>query len=109
MLKKNGELIISTTNPCTIGQEIIRLQEKKIFLVDNYFKTKTQQWEMVPGMLIKDYIRNIEELFNPIINVGFRITYVKEPKPIPQAEKIDPLYYDQAMRRPSFILIEAKK
>ena len=109
VLKKDGRLIISTHNPCTTGQKRITFDGKKIFVMNNYFDTTKEQWEMVPGMLIKNYTRTIGELFNPIINAGFLITHITEPKPIPKSKKIDPVHYEYTTKRPSFIIIEAKK
>ena len=109
VLKKDGRLIISTHNPCTTGQKRKTICGKRFFFMDNYFDTTREQWEMVPGMLIKNYTRTIEGLFNPIINAEFLITHITEPKPIPKSKRIDPVHYEYTTKRPSFIIIEAKK
>jgi ubiquinone/menaquinone biosynthesis C-methylase UbiE len=109
VLKKKGRLLISTHNPCATGQKRIKVQGKKIFIVDDYFGTKMEQWDMVPGMLIKHYVFTLERLFNPIMDAGFALTHITETRPIPSGKKIDPVHYKQTMKRPSFIIIEAKK
>lgn len=109
VLKKNGLLVISTHNPCCTGQKRIKSNGKKISVVEDYFGAKMEQWDMIPGMLIKNHVFTIEKLFNPIIKAGFVVTNITEPKPVPKGKKIDPAYYEQTMKRPSFIIIEAKK
>ena len=64
---------------------------------------------MVLGMTLKTYSRTFSDLFNPIIEEGFVLKKIIEPKPIPKSKKIDVAYYEKTMKRPYFIIIEAFK
>jgi ubiquinone/menaquinone biosynthesis C-methylase UbiE len=109
VLKNKGKLVISTGNPAINGARLVDINGERMFVMEDYFGAMTEQWQMVPGMMIKNYTKNISGLINPVSKAGFRITRITEPKPAKSAGKHDPVSYDRTTKAPSFIIIEAVK
>ena len=109
VLKKNGRIVISTHSPCNIGQKEMNADGKRVFVTEDYFGARTEKWNMVPGMLVINYVRTIGALLNPIAGAGFRITHISEPRPKASGRKINPVFYEKTTRAPSITIIEAIK
>jgi hypothetical protein len=45
----------------------------------------------------------------PLLEAGFVLERLLEPRPVPQFKDHDPADYDKLMRRPGFICIRARK
>ncbi len=109
VLKKNGRIILSTNNPTMNNHKKLFYKNKKYYIYEDYFYEGLIEWNMIPEMKIKTYGRTFSGLINPIINAGFKITKVVEPKPIKSGKKLDKLEYEKTMKIPYFIIIEAVK
>ncbi len=101
VLKTNGQLIISIEHP---------------FFEYRYFKS-TKYFEIEPvscswtgfGKPIKihSYRRPLSECINPLIENGFCIDKLIEPKPVKEFEKLDPKHYKELNDFPAFMCIRA--
>ncbi len=109
VLKNKGRLVISTGNPAINGARLVDINGERMFVMENYFGAMTEQWQMVPGMIVKNYTKNIAGLINPVSNAGFRITKITEPKPAASSKKQHTDAYKRTTTAPSFIIIEAEK
>ena len=108
VLKKSGRLIISTHNPYYTGYKKIKINNRTYRIMDNYFDDKKRIMELL-NVKLTIYPKTISELFNPIIKNGFKLTEILEPQPIKGSRKYDKNSYNQTIKKPSFMIIEAKK
>ena len=53
--------------------------------------------------------RSLSETLNPVIDAGFRLERILEPKPTEEFRKADPEDYDELSRQPVFLCIRARK
>ncbi len=108
ILKPHGKIIISTHNPYWTGKKKIKINDKTYRIVDDYFNDKQGKMKF-SNTELTIYPKTISGLFNPIIKNGFCIKSITEPQPLKNSRKYDNKSYDQAVKMPSFILIEAVK
>jgi hypothetical protein len=79
---------------------------------ENYFRNELvgTEWR---GFGVRVYMpsfrRSLGETLNPIINAGFRIENILEPKPTDKFKEADPEEYEELSRQPSFLCIRARK
>jgi ubiquinone/menaquinone biosynthesis C-methylase UbiE len=109
VLKSKGKLVITTGNPAINGARLVDINGELMFVMEDYFGAMAEQWQMVPGMMIKNYTKNISGFINPVSKSGFRITKITEPKPAAASKKYNPVAYKRTTTAPSFIIIEAVK
>ena len=109
VLKNKGRLVISTGNPALNGAKLADINGERMFVMEDYFGAVEEKWQMVPGMMVKNYTKNISGLLNPVSRAGFKITKITEPKPAVTAKKYDQAAYKRTTKAPSFIIIEAVK
>jgi SAM-dependent methyltransferase len=82
------------------------------FKSDNYFRTELvgSEWR---GFGVRVYVpsfrRSMSETLNPIIEAGFRIEKILEPKPTNEFKEADREEYEELLRRPAFLCIRARK
>ena len=101
VLKKNGRLIISIEHP---------------FFEYNYFKSK-KYFEVEPvkcvwngfgkPVEIHSYRRPLNECLTPLLENGFHLERVVEPKPVEEFEKLDPKHFKELNEFPAFMCISA--
>jgi hypothetical protein len=53
--------------------------------------------------------RSLEATLNPIIEAGFRLEKILEPKPTQEFKEADPEEYAKLLEHPSFLCIRARK
>ena len=53
--------------------------------------------------------RSLEATLNPLLEVGFRLDKVLEPKPAEEFKAADPKHYEELLRQPSFLCLRATK
>ena len=56
---------------------------------------------------VPDYYRSFEDIFNPILEAGFRLNRVTETKPVQELEKINPRKFKQGQTFPTFLILDA--
>jgi SAM-dependent methyltransferase len=58
-----------------------------------------------PHHYVEYYRRPLVEVFNSVIESGFRIDRVLEPRPLPEMEQVDPWLFRRLNQTPSFLCI----
>lgn len=103
VLKPNGRLIISIEHP---------FFEYTYFKSDLYFEVEPVKctWKgFGKPVEMNSYRRPLNECINPIIENGFCIDHLLEPKPVKAFEKLDPKHYRELNEFPAFMCIRALK
>ena len=123
ILKKGGTFIISTHHPVTHNSEILRDNDNSSYLLgySKRFKDRSirqygdyysidKKEKIWPGNFkISFYNKPVSLMINKIISAGFTIESVSEPKPVVDALKINPEFYNIYTKLPLFFLIKARK
>jgi ubiquinone/menaquinone biosynthesis C-methylase UbiE len=101
VLKPGGHLVISVEHP---------------FFEFNYFKS-TQYFEVEPvkctwngfgkPVEVHSYRRPLGDCIAPLVNNGFYIDALLEPRPVAEFEKRDPAHFKELNRFPAFMCIRA--
>ncbi|WP_419958895.1 class I SAM-dependent methyltransferase [Psychrobacillus sp. BM2] len=111
LLNKNGEFIFSTEHPIVTARKKMsnwvddNEGNRLHWALDNYQEEGEQHW-YIDGVI--KYHRTISTLINTLINKGLVLEKIIEPQSIPTGlEKMPKLINEK--RRPSFIVIKAKK
>jgi len=55
------------------------------------------------------YRRSLEQMINPLIEAGFAVERVLEPRPVEEFKAHDPEDYEKLLRQPGFICFRARK
>ncbi len=103
ILKPGGELIFSTIHPCTPST----MRERK-----DYFETRRVEWLWTgfgKPTIMPFYHRPLTAFFGPLIEAGFQILKILEPRPLDEFQKTNPEDYERVLTRPSFLCIKAVK
>ncbi|MEL7002353.1 MAG: class I SAM-dependent methyltransferase [Bacteroidota bacterium] len=103
VLKPKGQLVMSIEHP---------FFEYNYFKSEKYFETEAVKctWNGF-GMPIEvnSHRRSLQECIIPIVNNGFYIDQLIEPRPVKEFEKLDPRYYKRLNEFPAFMCIRAVK
>lgn len=103
VLKPNGRLIISIEHPFF---EYTYFKSKKYFEVEPVSCT----WNgFGKPVTIHSYRRSLQECINPLVENGFSIERLLEPKPVPAFEELDAKHYKELNEFPAFMHIKAQK
>ena len=115
LLNDDGYLIFSQEHPMvtcvkfteniTSGHTI--LDNKYFGLISDYNRPGRRVKKWYDSDLIK-FHRNFEDIINPLIEKGFTLEKVLEPKPTEEIINARPKYVDQ-WDRPLFLFVRAKK
>ncbi|MHC4408490.1 MAG: class I SAM-dependent methyltransferase, partial [Planctomycetota bacterium] len=62
-----------------------------------------------PDPVVRSYRRPLESMLNPLIEAGFRIDRILEPKPTEAFRETRPGDYDSLMREPVFLCVRATR
>lgn len=101
VLKPNGYLVISIEHP---------FFEYTYFKSTKYFETELVKctWSgFGKPVEIHSYRRPLNACITPLLNNGFHIEKLVEPKPIKEFEKLDPKHYKELTEFPAFLCIKA--
>ena len=100
VLRRSGLLIFSLGHPT---HDFIKLGQ-------NYFDTELVE-ENFPtlGVVIPYYRRPLNDILDPLLETGFMLQKLVEPKPIEECKQLHPKLYERLSKRPSFLCIRAKK
>lgn len=60
-----------------------------------------------PHHYVEYYRRPLQEAFNSVLESGFRIDRVLEPRPMPEMQQVDPWLFRRLNKTPSFLCIRA--
>jgi SAM-dependent methyltransferase len=104
VLRPSGYLVFSVTHP---------FFDFLYFKSNRYFDTELvgTQWRGVDPVSVHmpSFRRSLEETLNPLIEAGFRLERILEPKPTPEFKSADPRHYEELSRQPCFLCIRARK
>jgi 2-polyprenyl-6-hydroxyphenyl methylase/3-demethylubiquinone-9 3-methyltransferase len=104
LLAEGCRLVFSTEHPAFDWVSLHRHRESYFAteLVHAYFTGFGE-----PHHFIEYYRRPTEEVFNSLIESGFLVERVLEPRPAPEMELVDPKLFRQLSHEPCFLCIRA--
>ncbi len=104
VLRPGGVVVFSVNHP------IYDMETRKTY---NYYDTELCEmlWKNFgePYPRVKIYRRPLSAMINPIIEAGFRLDTLSEPKPLPEFEHTSPDEYARWSRKPSLLCVRAIK
>jgi SAM-dependent methyltransferase len=104
ILRPAGWLVCSVTHP---------LFDYLYFKSDDYFRTElvSVEWRGFEGVRVRmpSFRRPLGETINPLLEAGFRLERILEPRPTEEFREADPKHYEELSRRPAFLCISARK
>ncbi|MEQ9506116.1 MAG: methyltransferase domain-containing protein [Hyphomonas sp.] len=57
-------------------------------------------------VVVADYYRSFAEIISPLLTAGFILRELKETRPVPELEAINPRKYHEGMVSPTFIILD---
>ena len=112
VLKNNGSFVFSMQHPIMEVSGRLRIKGKIIpgkSELKNYFEDKEYTMRLGKELVVTSYHHTFENIFNSLNRNGFVIENLFETKPNEKVKKLNPKVYERARRRPSFLVIEARK
>jgi ubiquinone/menaquinone biosynthesis C-methylase UbiE len=104
VLKPGGRLVFSAQHP--VGSFLW-------YQLESYSGVQYVEWPWKGfggiQVAMPDHYRSIEETMNPLVRAGFLLQSVTETKPVEALKAREPEKYEKFMKKPPFILFEAKK
>lgn len=104
VLRPGGHFILSVSHPFF---DYTYFKSNKYFdteLVGNVWKGFDEVRVHVPS-----FRRSLEATLNPIIDAGFRLEKILEPRPTEEFKRADPKDYEKLLQQPCFLCIRARK
>jgi SAM-dependent methyltransferase len=103
VLVSSGHLVFSVSHP---------FSDFTYFKSENYFRTEFvgSEWRgFGERVYMPSFRHSLSETVNPVIDAGFVIERILEPKPTEEFRKADPEEYEELMRQPVFLCIRSRK
>jgi SAM-dependent methyltransferase len=104
VLRPSGCLIFSINHP---------FFDYLYFKSNNYFATELvgSEWRGFAPLRVHmpSFRRSLEATLNPLIEAGFHLERILEPKPTEEFKQADPKHYEELSRQPCFLCIRARK
>ena len=104
VLRPDGHLVFSVTHP---------FFDYIYFKSNNYFETELVGSEWSGFKPIQVYVpsfrRSLGATLNPLIEAGFCLERILEPKPTEKFKEADPKHYEELSQQPCFLCIRARK
>jgi SAM-dependent methyltransferase len=104
VLRPGGYFVLSVTHP---------FFDYTYFKSDNYFETELvgSEWRGFGTVRVRmpSFRRSLEATINPLLESGFGLERMLEPKPTKEFAAADPKHYQELQERPSFLCIRARK
>jgi SAM-dependent methyltransferase len=104
VLRPAGHFIFSVTHP---------FFDFTYFKSSNYFETELvgSEWRGFEPVRVymPSFRRSLGATLNPLVEAGFHIERILEPKPTPEFKEADPKHYEELSRQPCFLCIRARK
>jgi SAM-dependent methyltransferase len=108
-----GEFYRILTNPgyliFSIGHPLAEFLQNP---TGDYFQTELVEWEWKGfgnPVRVPYYRRPLTAVINPLLEAGFKLSCILEPKPTDQFKEADPKDYEELSRRPGFLCVRAVK
>ncbi len=102
VLKPTGRLVFSVQHPQGAYEWYRPPSAFGVQLCEAVWTGFTDEPVVVP-----DYYRSIEEIIMPLMDAGFRLCALKETKPLPELEAINPRKFHRGNNLPTFIVLDA--
>ncbi len=102
VLREGGHLVFSTGHPAF---------EAEFFATDDYFSIEKVEctWSGFGiEVVMPSYRRSLEATLMPLLETGFEIERLLEPRPTEDFRAADPKRFERLMHRPSFLCIRAR-
>jgi SAM-dependent methyltransferase len=104
VLRPGGHFVFSDSHP---------FFDFLYFKSENYFATErvSAVWTGFPGTSVEmpSFRRSLEETVNPLLEAGFRLEKLLEPKATEQLRQADPKHYEELSKQPCFVCFRARK
>lgn len=104
VLRPAGWFVFSATHP---------FFDYLYFKSNSYFETELvgSEWHGFGSVRVRmpSFRRSLAETINPLMEAGFLLERVLEPKPTEQFKEADPKDYEELSRQPCFLCIRARK
>jgi SAM-dependent methyltransferase len=104
LLRAGGRLVFSVGHP---------FFDFTYFKSNNYFVTEqvSTEWRGFRPVRVQmpSFRRSLSEILNPLIESGFHVETILEPKPTQEFKAADPRHYEELSQQPCFICIRARK
>ncbi|MEZ4767923.1 MAG: class I SAM-dependent methyltransferase [Caldilineales bacterium] len=104
VLRPGGVLVFSHGHPAS---------EFFLYYADgNYHEVEQVSWEWTgfgTVVTMPSYRRPLAAVFNPLVDAGFLLDRVLEPRPVEAFRASEPETYERLMRQPGFLCIRAVK
>lgn len=103
VLRPNGVLVFSCGHPFN---DYLLLKSEQYFDTE-YFEVPWSGYS--EPVIMKGYRRSLSEIINPLLEAGFVMEKLVEPKPTDEFRQADPEGYARLMRFPGFLCVRARK
>ena len=104
VLCPGGHFVLSVTHPSF---------DYTYFKSSKYFETELvgSEWKGFDTVRVHMpcYGRSLEATLNPLMEAGFRLERLLEPRPTEEFKQADPQDYEELLQQPSFLCIRARK
>lgn len=104
VLRPGGYFVLSVSHP---------FFDYTYFKSNKYFETEMvgSVWRGFKDVRVHmpSFRRSLEATLNPLMDAGFRLERVLEPRPTEQFKQADPEGYEELLKQPSFLCIGARK
>jgi len=104
VLRPGGYFVLSVTHP---------FFDYTYFKSNNYFETELvgSEWRGFGKVKVHmpSFRRSLEATINPLLESGFHLERILEPRPTEKFREADPEDYQELLERPCFLCIRARK
>jgi len=104
VLRPAGHFILSVTHPSF---------DYTYFNSSNYFETELvgSEWRGFETVKVHmpSFRRSLEATLNPLMEAGFRLEKILEPRPTEEFRQAAPEDYEELLKQPSFLCLRARK
>ena len=104
VLRAGGHLIFSVTHP---------FSDYMYFKSNNYYETELVgcEWRGFETVKVQmpSFRRPLSAMLNPLVEAGFSMERIVEPKPTEEFKEADPKHYEELSRLPCFLCVRARK
>ncbi len=104
VLRPQGYIVFSVTHP---------FFDYNYFKSSNYFETELVggEWRGFESVRVfmPSFRRSLSATVSPLVEAGFYLERILEPKPTDEFKKADPKHYEELSQQPCFLCIRARK
>jgi 2-polyprenyl-3-methyl-5-hydroxy-6-metoxy-1,4-benzoquinol methylase len=104
VLRPGGHFVFSVTHP---------FFDYIYFKSNNYFETELvgSEWRGFEAVRVymPSFRRSLGATLSPLVETGFCLERILEPKPTDEFKKADPKHYEELSQKPCFLCVRARK